>query len=127
MSTVVSLGIPLLLLVSAAVPAIRQMRGPAHPLRLLSEALSSGFLLLVVGGVIGLPGWWGLAWWAVLVLTLLGLGASLRRSLSAGAPTAAPAAAAGPGAIRMRPPSRPTLVLEALLWAGVLVLALLAG
>src|SRR5690606_7648284 len=119
MSAVLAQGIPIALLVAVLVPGVQQLLRPVHPGRLLAEALSSGFLLLVVGTLLGLPGHWSLLWWAALAVSLAGVAAGTARALRVTGPapalraardaralrtaTAAPTVAAGEGEAGPRP------------------------
>lgn len=121
MSVALSIVLPLGLMAALIPPAVRQLRGPTHPSRLLAEALTAGFVLLVCTLLVSMPWWLQILWWLVLVTVVAAVAVTTWRSLRTaddGSQVQGP-----PG----QPVSRRELALNGALWTLMIVAALAGG
>lgn len=121
MSVALSIVLPLGLMASLIPPAVRQLRSPTPPSRLLAEALTAGFVLLVCTLLVTMPWWLQILWWLVLVTVVTAVAVTTWRSLKT----------AEDGAQIPRPQrpavSRRELALNGALWTLMIVAALAGG
>ena len=113
--------LPLGLMASLIPPAVRQLRGPAHPARLLTEALAAGFVLLVCTLLVPMSWWLQILWWLTLLTAVAALVVSTRRSLKATGEGLQVQGRQG------RPVGRREFAVNAALWTPMLVAALFGG
>lgn len=121
LSVALSIVLPLGLMAALIPPAVRQLRGPTPPSRLLAEALTAGFVLLVCTLLVSMPWWLQILWWVTLVTVVAAVAVTTWRSLKAadeGSQVQGP-----PG----QPVSRGELVVNGVLWALMIVAALAGG
>lgn len=121
MGVVFSVVLPLGLMAALIPPAVRQLRGPVHPSRVLAEALTAGFVLLVCTLLVSMPWWLQILWWVTLVTVVAAVAVTTWRSLNS-----AGGSSQGQG-LQDQPVSRRELAFNGVLWALMIVAALVGG
>ena len=81
MGAALTIVLPLGLMVTLIPSAVRQLRSPTPPSRLLAEVLTAGFVLLVCTLLVAMPWWLQILWWLVLVTVVAAVAATTWRSL----------------------------------------------
>lgn len=99
------------------------LRHHQHPWRILERALGSASLLAIIGviGIVPASLWW--VPWLLTLLLAAGVVVACRRLLT----QAPPAQPSRRQATALSAPSRSNLIMEGLLYLGLLVIALAAG
>lgn len=129
---------PLAMLAPVGIGAVTQLRTPTHPLRVLTEAASAVWFLVlatVVGGMLAVPTWVLPLWWVVAVLAAAGMVVTTMRWLrhaetpDAGDDADAERASAGgqPTQVRTTPPRRADLLGNGAVGLIALGVAVLGG